>query len=183
MLNYLQMESEALLLARLAMGEGADQNSLDQELVMWTVKARTIIGVSSKKASRPTTLKAEILHPGQYSAIEGLIAVQYPENLGDDGSNIKRMGYPRDADLDQFNMAYMKAQAIASSRLEDMPTVVQGFDSFVAPFEDWERYRKCNFGEWVEGTNRLAEQPAGATIFYDCWPDDNYQLGFPTPTP
>ena len=104
MFNYLQTESEALLLARLAMGEGADSNADDQKFVMWTVKARTIIGVSSKRQYHPTTIKAEILHPDQYCAITSLIAVQYPENLGDDGSNIKRMGYPRDADLSQFNM-------------------------------------------------------------------------------
>jgi hypothetical protein len=190
MLNYLQSESEALLLARVGVGEGAHQNSLDQELVMWTVKARAAIGVSNNR-SGSSTIKEEILfkHPNggyQYSAIQYLIGITYPSTIDACANNVRRMGYPCDEDVKELETAYARAQVIVASSLESMPSGdpvdVRGFDSFTAPWTG-SAGQKCRYGEWVEGVNRVAEQLAGATVFFDCWPDDNYQLGFPTPTP
>jgi len=191
MLNYLQAEDEALLLARVGIGEGADGNHLDQELVMWTVKARSVIGVSNDGTS-PSTIKQEILHSQptgeyDYSAIGGLIALTYPSGISECGNNIRRMGYPCDESLEQIRTAYARAQIIVASSLADMPSGdpvdLRGFDSFTAPWAgspgQW-----CVYGDIpVEGVTRPAEKLAGATVFFDCWVADNYQLGFPTPTP
>ena len=92
------------------------------------------------------------------------------------------MGHPCEGDMEQFNTTYINAQRIVSSRLEDMPPKLQGFDSFTALGAGFPG-QECISIWWVEGVSRLAERLEGGNVFFDCWPDDNYLLGFPTPTP
>lgn len=180
MLNYLQGESNALLLARVGMGEGDDQNPTDREYAMWTVRVRAIVGLDNNLIS-PTSVKQESLAQGpggsyQYLAIGALIAYGYPENIDSCEGNIKRMGYPCDQDLEAFSDTYNMAQTIVASDINAVPPALQGFDSFVGKDAGSEG-KYCTWGEFKEGCNLTSKQLAEGNYFMDCVLKDNYLLG------
>lgn len=183
MLNYLNSEDEALVLARVGMGEGDHQNPTDREYVMWTVKVRATVGLSNNLIS-PTSVKQEALAQKpdgsyEYLVIEELIAYSYPAAITDCGSNIKRMGHPCDQDLTAFRDTYNQAQTIVASNIQAMPPALRGFDSFVGKGDGSEDRsgKYCTWGQFKEGYNRRSEQLVGGSYFMDCVLVDNYLLG------
>lgn len=185
MKNILVHEDPALLLARVGMGEGARHNQLDVEYVMWTVKARSIMGVSNGNLS-PSTITDEVLyrsHPPayDYASIGALITAGYPTWYLC-ATNVARMGAPCADDLSDFISAYQTAQTIVNATYSDFPEAVSGYDSFTG--ENTPIYKKCNYGDKYDPSiNRPTQKLAGASVFYDCWHKDNILLGSPKPAP
>lgn len=177
---YLQNEPEDLLLTRLAVGEGQQGNLLDIEYVMWTVKSRTMAGVSNQ-LSGTTTIKSESLYQGNfpaydYVAIGGLIEVAYPTWQG--CSNLaRRMGAPCPEYMDEFKAVYEIAKEIVSS--QTIPDEISGYDSYTGVNTPDATY--YTWGTFDASINRTASRLAGASRFYDCWYQDNLILGSPLP--
>jgi RHS repeat-associated protein len=184
MANYLRTEPEEMVLARIAIGEGEAGNILDQEYIMWTVKARSAIGFAKGGGIRgrivpPTTINEEALNGNAYHVIQGILSWTSPE-VQPCHWNLTRMTHPCDErHFQAFERAYYKAQMIVASSIHDMPEPVHGYESF-ASSQVSRPGQYCTEGDFEPGYTRRHQQLAGATVFRDCYLNDNNLLGLGT---
>jgi hypothetical protein len=184
MANHLRTEPEALVLARIAIGEGQEENLLEQEYIMWTVRARAAIGFANGGGHRgvivtPTTINDEALNGNAYHAIQGILSYTAPEHTACH-NNLTRMTYPCNGKfLDDFNEAYQKAIQVMSKAITEMPEPVRGFESF-ASTSTTQPGLYCTEGEFDSTITRRHAQLAPSvnpdshsTIFRDCYLNDN----------
>jgi len=87
------------------------------------------------------------------------------------------MGAPCAEDLEDFRAAYVKAQEIIAASA--LPTEISGYDSFVG--KDSPVYGFCDWGEYDPEYYLPPKRFADASIFYDCWYQDNQIMNSPLP--
>jgi hypothetical protein len=195
--DYLQTEPEALLLARLAIGEAAEggaDTETEKRLIIWTVRIRAEIGysqyrapfVTTPTAPVPTDIKLEIFAQNQFQSIQDLTTdwgtawVIYDDyRRSNCASNIVRMANPCDdivpgrvIDLQRLRDAYNLAQQILTQNIDQAPDEIKCFESFWAASN---ATSQCSTYE--QATERLRPPITyGKSTFFDCAFVDNYWL-------
>lgn len=140
----LRKESDALILARIAMGE-TPGNFQDRVYVMWNIKMRAVLGFKEAghysgyrsmeaRWGPETSIKTEALCDGgcQYSPARVAEGVYYPCTLSE-GHPIRAMMCPTDEQLVDFYLTFLIAQEIVDAPIDEMPEELRGYDSFRSP--------------------------------------------------
>ena len=177
-------KSGALLMARVAVAEAAQYNSLEQEYIMWTIKIRAAIDFPEylkgdyqqyqQNPRQPTSVKAVILQPGQYEPITQ--AFLAPDNAVNNwcNTNLQRAFNPCDSDLPALRAAYNEAQVIDSQDVKNAPPPIRDYDSFAAQ-ANAQPY--CGWGDSRTSLTKAGFKVArGQTTFQDCVLGDNVWL-------
>lgn len=186
--EYLKSESDALLLARLAIGEGVEGSTIDQNYIMWTVKIRAEVGYSNYRAGTyqiaptPTSIKQEIFATNQYQSITGQNGVggiitgnnwAIVTEQTNCGSSFVRMGNPcSDLDLQRLKSAYSDAQAILAQNVKNAPDQIKDFDTYISPDSPGSI---CSTYEDKTHLRPMAQYNNGSK-FFDCAYVDNVWL-------
>jgi hypothetical protein len=208
LVNHIKNESDALILARLAVGEGAQGNLQDQEYVMWTVRIRVAIGFNSYNRGdykngpkSPTDIKTEVFSTRgrpQYQTMTGgpdpedpskeyyLGLVTLPDGpifgmAGEDCTDAKRrMANPCDeTDTQRLRDAYNLAQDILTKDIMQAPEEIRGFESFEGSKVNTPF---CDFGDYEPPYTRQGKRFVdGGNIYKDCVLPDNIFFGLPSP--
>jgi len=154
--NYLRSEDDAVLVTRLAMGESR-QSASDREYVIWIVRVRTQIAftVNVPIPGQTTSVKDEVLAPGQFTAISSILNVTDPRSKSLEqgtsfacGGALNGMIYPCDVSgvsgvapnpdalnaqaLVEWQQTYYAAQRILNAPINQMPAELRTYDSFLA---------------------------------------------------
>lgn len=141
-------ESDAMVMARIAMGEAPDSIN-DRIYIMWNIRMRAELGFGgsayySGSRSTPdawgpsTTIKEEALCDGgcQFSPARAASNVYFPCALSE-GNPMRAMLCPTDDQLPGFLMTYAAADYILRAPLSEMPVELRGYDGFRSPQVSW----------------------------------------------
>lgn len=144
----MQQESDAFILARVAMGE-APHNISDRVFIMWNIKLRAALGFKEAgyySGSRSiddrwgpeTSIATEALCNGgcQYAPVRSTEGIYFPCQLPA-GSNIRAMLCPTDEQLIDWYATYNIALYIVKAHIEAMPEALWGYDGFRSPSVTW----------------------------------------------
>lgn len=174
--GYLIRESEAMVLARVALGE-APNCPLDQIYIMWNIKLRAELGYknystgpSAHKIDRwgaPNSIHEEALciRGCQYEVVKIIDQVFDPRRTGFEA--IALMLHPTDDQLGQFYRAYANALDILASPLKAMPAELIGYDGFLAG-----RASGQGWSDWINGNDRVQFYECG-NVWNDKYKEDN----------
>jgi hypothetical protein len=152
MSSYLQQEDEALLMARIAMGEATD-NSDERLRIMWLIKIQAELGYMNANArgrdlfyidhyGQKSTIRNELLKDSkQFQVVDAALPVLDPErdtylaNL----PHIKAMLYPNDNQVEEFKTLYSNAKLILTIQEDGLKTStdpqlnqIRGYDEYRA---------------------------------------------------
>jgi hypothetical protein len=142
-LNFLHGESDALTLARVAMGE-SHENGTDRHYIMWQIRLRAELGFKNgvnRGWSPPldrwgpaTSIKTEALQGAsfQYDVVRSIKdttdPLAWPET-----SQQRAMLYPSDAQISAFERTHADAQLIVGMGIQEMPGLLRGYESHRSP--------------------------------------------------
>lgn len=182
-------ESEAMVLARVAMGE-APGNLNDRVYIMWNIKLRAALGFKEALPgylARPdrwgpeTSIYVEALCNGgcQYAPVRAAEGIYFPCLELKETHALRPMLCPTDEQLDAFWWTWTIAEGILQSDLSRFPEALRGFDSFRSPQITW--HGQAN----RPGGLRSVQFFPWGNIWRDEYPQDNeFWRGFPsTPAP
>jgi RHS repeat-associated protein len=179
-------ETEAVVMARFGVGEGVPRNTLDQDLIMWTLKVRKEIGLV--RPGSPATINSVVtnfsVNGSDYEVLKvlkgeqpGSVAYTDPRAVAERGKcndNVIRMTYPcTPNDIDALDRAHQKAQAILASSIYSMPSDLRYFESFEGSGGTEGTF--CLWGDGDKTRLRPSEKLAGSggSVFQDCVLEDN----------
>jgi hypothetical protein len=169
-------ESDAMILARVAIGEAPNSYD-DQVLVMWNIKLRAALGFKEALpgSRRPenrwgpeTSIAVEALCNGgcQYSPVRVTERIYFPCALSS-GNPLRKMLCPTDAQLPDFYLTWLAANAVADHHIIDFPEWARGFESFRSPSVTWHgRTHRSGGLPSVQFFNQ-------GNIWQDEYPEDN----------
>ena len=146
MLNYLNSESEAMVLTRIAVGE-SPSNGTDRFLIMWQIKIRAELGYKngiSRGYSPPldrwgpkTSIKIEGLAPAtfQYDVVRSVKDTIDPELTWHETRHQRLMLSPTDDYLPAFEYTYNQALQIVNLPVDryTVPSLIRGYDGHQGP--------------------------------------------------
>ena len=169
-------ESDALVMARVAMGEAPGSLS-DRVYVMWSIKLRAALGF---KEALPgwrapddhwgpeTGIQVEALCNGgcQYTPVRAADGIYFGCLLSEHHA-LRAMLCPTDEQLQDFAWTVAFAEAIAEAPLTDMPEEMRGYESFRSPQVTWHGQRNR------EGGLLSRQFFLGGNIWRDEYPQDN----------
>jgi hypothetical protein len=183
-------ESDALVMARVAMGEAPGSLS-DRVYVMWSIKLRAALGYKEalpgwrapeNRWGPETSVYVEALCNGgcQYTPVRAADGIYFGCALSEHHA-LRAMLCPTDEQLQEFAWTVAFAEAIVEAPLTDMPEELRGYESFRSPQITWHGQRNREDG-------LLSRQFfPGGNIWRDEYPQDNrwweIALEVPTPTP
>lgn len=188
MSRCLHAEPEALVLARVAMGE-APHSVADRIFVMWSIKLRAALGFKEAlpgylaqpdRWGPETSIYVEALCNGgcQYAPVRAAEAFYFPCAELPQHHALRPMLCPSDEQLMDFNTTVEWAEMILSWSLDQMPERLRGYESFRSPQVTW--HGQIN----REGGLRSQLFFPGGNIWRDEYPQDNeFWQTIPTRTP
>ncbi len=181
-------ETEAVVMARVGIGEGREDNILDQDLVMWTLKTRKVIGFT--RPGYPATINSVVTRSNEQYHVIGILAGVFggdpytdpagyaATDLSRCTQNVMRMVFPcgpkEQEYLDDLDRAYNQAQIILATDIHEMPPGLKYFESFVG--EGASEGTWCPWGDTDRSRLRPSENLAGSTVFFDCLLLDNQMI-------
>lgn len=138
-------ESEALVLARVAIGE-APNSFGDRVYIMWSIKMNAALGFKEALPGwrrpvdswgPPTGIYVEALCNGgcQYSPVRIADQIFYPCELSQHHA-LRSMLCPTDEQLGGFWGTYLYAEKIVAADLSDFPEPLKGYEHFRSPTID-----------------------------------------------
>jgi len=152
----LEQEPDALILARVAIGE-APNSPDDQIYIMWLIRLRAYLGFKhagvagdgsgwcgdhwcdpTDRWGSPTTIPQEALCIAgcQFAAVEATANIYFPCRLSS-AHPLRRMLCPLSRDLPGFYFTYMAAEQIVIAPITDFPQELRGYDGFRCPTVTW----------------------------------------------
>ena len=140
-------ESDALILARVAMGE-APHSLSDRVYVMWSIRLRAALGFKEalpgylavpNRWGPETSIAVEALCNGgcQYSPVRAADGIYFPCEELDGRHALRSMLCPTDEQLGDFYLTWQFAEDIAFANLDEFPLQLRGFESFRSPTITW----------------------------------------------
>jgi hypothetical protein len=140
-------ESEAMVLARVAMGE-APHSLSDRVYVMWNIKLRAALGfkealpgylANPERWGPETSIYVEALCNGgcQYAPVRAADGIFFPCKELAESHALRPMLCPTDEQLDAFWWTYTIAEGIVVTDLSRYPEWLKGYDSFRSPQVAW----------------------------------------------
>lgn len=169
-------ESEALVLARVALGE-APNSMGDRFYIMWSIKLNAALGFKEAlpgwrrpEASwgPPTSIYVEALCNGgcQYSPVRAAEQIFFPCELSQYHA-LRSMLCPTDEQLMEFYWTVFFAEIIVASDLEKFPGPLKGYEHFRSPTIDGEgRFHR-------EGGERSRIFFSGGNVWRDEYSEDD----------
>jgi hypothetical protein len=186
-------ESEALVMARVAMGEAPDSLS-DRVYVMWSIKLRAALGFKEAlpgwrapedRWGPETSIYVEALCNGgcQYTPVRAADGIYFGCALSEHHA-LRAMLCPTDEQLQEFAWTLAFAEAIAEAPLTDMPEELRGYESFRSPQITWYGQRNREGGllsrQFFPGGNIWRDEYGQDNVW---WERATAQAPTPTPSP
>ena len=190
-LSTSDIETDAMLLARLVIGEASEGDMIntreEKASIIWVARIRASIGYSKyvapgyKSCPVSTSIKEEVLATGQFDAITKLktnsslvIYENYRENYK--SSNVVRMANPyNDIDMARLKEAYHLAQEVMGQDIRQAPDEIKDFDTYLGIPSSPQLPKECRTYE-DHRENLRPYTTIGQSAFYDCAFVDNYHL-------